>query len=235
MKPALRDLNQLGIGSFCEEVKGKVKVRAFTRLGTVDFSHQFTSLGREMSLWTLRAPKMKPPEILLAGVHLPSKIGGSDDTDQITIAKEVIEELYDQEDFFNHRNTAMVGDFNMNPYDRGMTSVTGVHGLMTETLARLPDRNHRRRFRRRFYNPMWGLFGDRTPGPAGTYRWRSSVLHNPHWSIFDQVLVRPALVGSLSALQILEHDGKHSLLSPEGIPDKQYVSDHLPILFQLDV
>jgi exonuclease III len=235
VKPALRALNVLGVGTYREEVSAKAKVRALTRLPAGDFIHRFTSIGREMAVWSVSAPKLTPDEVLIAGVHLPSKAGGIKDTDQDSVVGEVIEELGDVEDIHRHRNTVFVGDFNMHPYDPGMTSVTRVHGLMTRKLAELPDRVHRRQQRRRFYNPMWGLFGDRTPGPAGSYYWRSSALHNPHWGIFDQVLIRPALIDHLKDLHILDHDGNDSLVGPDDAPDRKYLSDHLPVLFRLDI
>ncbi len=171
----------------------------------------------------------------MVGIHLPSKAGGNDDSDQLSVAMEVSKELADIEDERNHRNTAVIGDFNMQPYDEGMTIVTGFHGLMTKGLANLPDRLHRQQPRRRFYNPMWGLFGDRTPGPAGSFYWHSSVLHNTHWEIFDQVLVRSALIDSLCDLLILDQDGNHTLVGADGGPDTSHLSDHLPILVRLDI
>ena len=235
LKPAIRNLNSLGVGAYREEANVRAKVRALTRLGTKDFTHRYSSLGREMAIWSIKTPKLNPAEALIAGIHLPSKIGGSNETDQALIAREVIEELVDMEDNCKHRNTIIVGDFNMHPYDPGMTSVTGVHGLMTRELAELPDRRHRDRQWRRFYNPMWGLFGDRTPGPAGSHYWRSSVLHNPYWGMLDQVLVRAPLIERLDDLHILDHDGNHTLVGSDGAPDKGHLSDHLPVLFRLDI
>jgi hypothetical protein len=235
VKPVLRALNTLGSGDYHEAMNAKAKVRAITRLGTRDFIHKYTSLGREMAVWSLRTASTGLSTALIAGVHLPSKAGGIRDTDQASIAKEVIEELNDIEDDHKHRNTILVGDFNMNPYDPGMTSVTGVFGMMTTKLAELPDRRHRHIPRRRFYNPMWGLFGDRTEGPAGSHYWRASALHNPYWGILDQVLVRPTLVNRFNDLRILDHDGTHSLVSADGAPDRKYLSDHLPLVFRLDV
>jgi hypothetical protein len=92
---------------------------------------------------------------------------------------------------------------------------------MTVSLSRMADRVYRRRRYRRFYNPMWGLFGDRTPGPAGTFYWRNGPVHSPHWSILDQVLVRPALIDHLTDLEILDNDGQHVLVAGDGAPDKQ--------------
>ncbi len=82
-----------------------------------------------------------------------------------------------------------------------------------------------------FSNPMWGCFGDRTPGPPGTYYYpRGSYGH-----LFDQVLLRPALMDALTELRILEDDGVESLLTDRKRPRASQASDHLPILFRLNV
>jgi len=106
---------------------------------------------------------------------------------------------------------------------------------MTKRLAAREDRNRKGKLYRRFYNPMWGLFGDRPPGPAGTFFWRSSATSNPHWHIFDQVLLRPSLMDRLRNLQVLEGDGYSSLFASDGAPSKDHLSDHLPLLFQLEI
>jgi len=205
-------------------------------MGTADFTHRFTGIAGDVAVWAIRAPKLTPvPEVLLAGVHLSSKAGGLNDSDQSIIAEEVIGEINEAEDNSKHRNTAIVGDFNMHPYDSGMTSVTGFHGLMTKRLAEQPDRMYRKRPRRRFYNPMWGLMGDQTPGPAGSYRWDSSVPHNPHWGMLDQLLLRKNLIYRFHDLSVLEHDGSHALVDADGFPDRRGFSDHMPILFRLDI
>jgi exonuclease III len=36
-------------------------------------------------------------------------------------------------------------------------------------------------------------------------------------------------------LKILETDGRESFLNKQGIPDKTNFSDHLPVLFTLDI
>jgi hypothetical protein len=86
---------------------------------------------------------------------------------------------------------------------------------------------------------MWGLFGDRTSGPPGTYYWRSSVTSNHHWHILDQVLLRPSLADKLTRLKILRRDGPgsadNSLLDKHGLPEREGISDHLPLLFELDI
>jgi hypothetical protein len=232
---AVEGLNTLRRGIYREAGRVRPKVRVLTRLAPPEFDHLFTTIGGETGIWSIRAPKLIPSEVLLATTHLPAKVGGHTAAAQAQDAGDVAAELAEFEDGRNHRNTVFVGDFNMNPYDPGMTLVMGVHGLMTAQLARKGDRLYRKRRYRRFYNPMWGFFGDRTHGPAGTHFWRSAQPHNTHWAMFDQVLLRPALINSLAHLEILENDGQHSLLAVDGAPDKAHLSDHLPIIFQLDV
>jgi endonuclease/exonuclease/phosphatase family metal-dependent hydrolase len=170
----------------------------------------------------------------MALVHLPVKSGGVQDTDQHSWAEWIARDIAQIEDDEQCFDTVLVGDMNMNPFDPGMVSVMGIHGLMTRELAQLPDRLHKGRSFRRFYNPMWGLFGDRTPGPAGSYFWNSSVPSNPHWHMFDQVLLRPSLMNRLYDLQILDSDGYDSLLV-NGKAGRDHLSDHLPIAFSLNI
>ena len=41
---------------------------------------------------------------------------------------------------------------------------------------------------------MWGLLGDGSRGPAGTFFHRHAEQEAYFWNMFDQVLVRPALL-----------------------------------------
>ncbi len=168
-------LNASGKGLYQLEQNANAKVHAITRLDPHAFIHRYTSLGREMAIWSALIPN-KGQELLIAGVHLMSKFGGTTENDQALVASEIIAELNEVEDSQQHRNTIMIGDFNMQPYDVGMTNPIGMHGLMTQQLANRPDRIHRRKLRRSFYNPMWGLFGDRTDGPPGSHYWQASAL-----------------------------------------------------------
>ena len=230
----LDELNALGIGNYQLELNANAKVQAITRLDLRAFIHRYTSLGREMAVWSTVIPNTAF-EILVAGVHLTSKFGGTTEADQTVIASEIIAELNEAEDREQHRNTVMIGDFNMQPYDPGMINLIGMHGLMTQRLADRPDRKYRQKLRRSFYNPMWGLFGDRTTGPPGSHYWEASVLSNTHWGILDQVLLRPGLTEYLKNVVILDSDSHHSLIDGKGIPSSKHLSDHLPVLTVLGV
>jgi hypothetical protein len=53
--------------------------------------------------------------------------------------------------------------------------------------------------------------------------------------MYDQVMVRPGLAEKLKAVRIIDHDGVESLLTRFNLPEKSLGSDHLPILFELDL
>ena len=87
-----------------------------------------------------------------------------------------------------------------------------------------------------FYNPMWAHFGDRQNGPPGTYYYDKAEHVTYFWNIFDQILVRPALLEGLGSesVRILTSVKGLSLLGPGGRPDRAVASDHLPVLLDLD-
>jgi hypothetical protein len=229
------ELNPRGRGLYQVVDGGTSKVRGISRLPASEFFFHFNNLHGDLTIWNLAIDESGGDQIQLAVVHLPSKVGGNKPEDQQAAATEVAREIVEYEDLEGCQNTVVLGDLNMNPFEPGMVLVSGFHGAMTKGIAGSPDRIWRKEGYRRLYNPMWGLFGDRTPGPPGTHYWNSSVTSNQHWHMFDQVLLRPSLMDRLTSIQILDHDGEHRLVNEQGQPTKKYLSDHLPILFTLDV
>jgi hypothetical protein len=82
---------------------------------------------------------------------------------------------------------------------------------------------------------MWSFLGDESRGPAGTFFQSRSEHKVFFWNMFDQVLIRPALLERfrMEDLMIVEHTGKEPLLTGRGRPDRGVGSDHLPILVRL--
>jgi hypothetical protein len=158
-------------------------------------------------------------------------------TDQKSMSRRIAEEIQQAEARVGHSRTVLVGDLNMNPFEDGMTAADGFHAVMTLQIANKQTRKIQERVYPFFYNPMWGRFGDDTEGPPGTfYRWSSSFTEH-FWHMFDQVLIRPALLESFDSgtLQVLTGCRGESFLNRNGIPDGHRVSDHLPILFDLSI
>jgi len=136
-----------------------------------------------------------------------------------------------------HQRTIVIGDFNMNPYEKGMVNANGFNAVMSRSIAMNRERTLQGRQYGSFFNPMWGLMGDSSPGSPGTHYYLPSGHSSYYWHTFDQVLVRPDLLDFVTprSITILDTDGERSLLSRNGQPDKSWASDHLPLLFRPDI
>lgn len=66
--------------------------------------------------------------ILFVALHLPSKLHLSED-DQLLRATNLREEIERIEAEIGHDNTIALGDFNMNPFDKGMISANGLNSI----------------------------------------------------------------------------------------------------------
>jgi len=176
-------------------------------------------------------------DILLAVVHFPSKLRWSGDS-QAFECHELAGSLKEAENRVGHSRTVLVGDLNMNPFETGVVSANGLHGVMARKIAEKGTRIVRGRQYRFFYNPMWSLLGDASPGPPGTHFYGAAEHTCYFWNMFDQVLIRPALLDRFSNmdLKILDSDGRTRFLSPRtGNPDTKVASDHLPLIFKLSL
>jgi hypothetical protein len=197
------------------------------------FSRRFLTLESETKYITIRQLMLPAQlDILLTVVHLQSKLHTSH-SEQQNACVELSREIRQVEEKVGHSRTLVVGDLNMNPFESGMITAAGLNAAMTRQIALKESRTWQDQEYLFFYNPMWGHFGDRIQGVAGNYYYSSE----PYWNIFDQVLLRPALLPFFEndTLKILEGDGETSFLTKNGLPNRSVASDHLPILFQLDI
>ena len=174
-------------------------------------------------------------EFLLVAVHLVSKLNRTD-SDQLSDAIELSTQIKTAEKYFNHQQSVLVGDLNMNPFDKGMVNASALHGVMTRRIADKRPREVGRIEHPFFYNPMWGLMGDRTPGPSGTHYCLLGRPTEYFWNTFDQILIRPDLCYAFEDdLQVLTKIEETNLLTINGLPDKNVGSDHLPLVFRLNL
>jgi endonuclease/exonuclease/phosphatase (EEP) superfamily protein YafD len=128
-----------------------------------------------------------------------------------------------------HSRLILMGDFNMNPYDRGMNLAMGMNAMMTRTCVAAGHRTFQGKKYDLYYNPMWSLFGDGSEGPAGTVYDTSN--QGPYgWSMLDQVVINHSLVSEFQGVRILTHAGSNCLTDAKGRPDSSTASDHLPIV-----
>ncbi len=228
-------INEVELVQELSKVTGRVFLRATPFASSIQAFH---SLGRDRVRPIETSKRVNAIELtdyggssfLLMGAHLPSKLH-SDDYDGFQKGSLFKREIENIEDRVDCRNTIVIGDLNMNPYERGVVSIEGLNSLMDQKVVSRPIRRVEGRPSRLFYNPMWSLLGDRSSGPSGSY-YRSSGNNSTCWQMLDQVLVRPEVLEkvSLEKVEILDRIGTTSLLSINLIPDKRRYSDHLPLI-----
>jgi hypothetical protein len=184
---------------------------------------------------TFRVQIGRRPAILLFIAHLPSKLRASD-MDQVLVANQLAANVRATEAQQGHERSLVVGDLNANPFENSLVWAGGLHSVMSrDVITRSAgERTVRGAEYPLFYNPMWGAFGDRTPGPPGTYYRSPSGSVNYFWNTYDQVLLRAALIPYLREVIVGDTDGADSLLTANGLPDTRNGSDHLPLVFKLD-
>jgi len=171
-------------------------------------------------------------KLILGLVHVVDRWNW-DEKNQLIQVSLLAAEIRDKEAQEGHRRTILIGDFNMNPFDQVMNMAAGMNAMMTAKCVERGSRTLQDNKYTYFYNPMWSLFGDRTPGPSGTYYHTSSSNGLYGWNMLDQVLFRPSAILWFQDVQILTKAGDKLLHTKSGRPDKNAASDHFPLLLTL--
>jgi len=227
------ELGAVGRGPFTLVPGSGSELQLYTRLPTTRWQWLYTD---PLEAWlTFHVRVGRRPAFLLFITHLPSKLRAKD-MDQLLAATQLSASINSFEARQGHERTLVVGDLNVNPFEHSVAWAGALHAVMSrELIARMHgERAIRETEYRFFYNPMWGVLGDRSPGPPGTYYRSSSESVNYFWNTYDQVLLRAELMDRLHALTVPDSDGVNSLLTRNGLPDSVAGSDHLPLVFALD-
>jgi Endonuclease/Exonuclease/phosphatase family len=201
----------------------------------------------ESPFYTGRLVKLPARDsFLLYVVHLVSKTqtGDESQSQEMPVFSAMIR---NRESTENLSRTIVVGDFNMNPFETGMVSAQGLNAVMARDVARAESRDLHGVTYPFFYNPMWSQFGDSmheihplgSPDhePPGTCYYSAGESKWFYWSMLDQVMLRPSLLNRFrnSDLKILVTDRETDFLNQNGRPDRSRVSDHLSVLFRLNL
>mgnify|MGYP003374493929 CR=1 FL=1 len=226
----LKELFNFGLDFSEIKQLGCQRISIFSNFHTFYLSHVYDE--ERYTIKELKMPNCDP--LLVVLVHLISKLHANDD-DQLVSALKLKEQIEFAEQNANHKNTIVIGDFNMNPFDKGMVSVVGMNSLPCLKTAK--KSKARRKFQRKeysfFYNPMWNLFGDFNGAP-GTYFHSNPPSLSLYWNILDQVLIRPGIANNFEnkSLKVVEKIGSSSLVDKRNRP---LLSDHLPIFFSMTI
>lgn len=202
------------------------RINIFTKIQPGKIKHL-----SESGYYTIKSfPHPTLGKLLIGFAHITSKLHSNED-DQLEEAKILVSDIVKEEELSKTNNTILLGDFNMNPYEKGLLSATALNAFPTKVEVKKGIRNVYKRPYKMFYNPMWNFFGDKEE-PSGTYFYKSPKHYGLKWNIFDQVLVRPAIMDLLdiSEVKIISATGSINLLSKTGQP---LISDHLPIFCKI--
>ncbi|MBI9056999.1 MAG: hypothetical protein JEZ01_04430 [Labilibaculum sp.] len=180
-------------------------------------------------------------EFLLVPIHFPSRIYASVDKQKdISVHfRKFIERI----EIKYNLKSIIVGDFNMNPFEKGMIHHESFHALPTQHLD--SEIEFYEDPYRTFYNPTWEKYGDYNvingvvkQKPSGSYFLKQSNDLNYYWYLFDQVILRKELIKyfSFEDFQILTSvNSENDLLNNDFSPNDKKYSDHLPISFTLKI
>ena len=166
--------------------------------------------------------------LYLAGFKANMILHYNKSSDEVNKLKNDIENI---EIKIKNKKTIVFGDFNMNPFEKGLVAANSLHAVSSSDIALQNDSYIKKKKYSLFYNPMWSQFNDLNRVP-GSYYYHSSNIVNYYWNIFDQVIIRPDLITyfDLSTLRFITETNSYKLISLNNRPS---VSDHLPLYFSI--
>lgn len=180
------------------------------------------------TIWNF--PYHKTLKINFAFVHFP--ICFLKEYDKIDLADDLRESIESCERKTKCNNSIIVGDYNMNPFEKQMYAANGLNAIPYSNIANKFSREVRNKSRLFFYNPTWNMLGD-VSQPSGSYYKYESSVDCLFWNLFDQVCIRPTLIDLFKqeSLKYITKINNTNLLKND-IPNIE-ISDHLPLYFEL--
>lgn len=141
-----------------------------------------------------------------------------------------------EEDIFKDSEfkSIIVGDFNLQPYSQGISSVYGFNATMSIIKARKKTRKVEGEQKYFYFNPTWKLMGDNQLAQGTYYSSNDQQEKSIFWYSFDEVLIRPFFIDRFSweFFDIIEKTEMHKFMSKDIINKVNY-SDHLPLKFEI--
>lgn len=186
-------------------------------------------------IWHLQLPLQET--MLLAVVHGLDKRNNSTAKQELFLGQ-VATAIAHFEKQLGIDRSVVVGDLNANPFESPVASMLGMNAVLSRAIASGEARRMQDRQTDFFYNPMWNLLGDEPrDAPPATYYYRGSDPHELYWHMLDQVLLRPSLLDRFDAttLEIVTEVQGEPLVGRGGLPNRSRFSDHLPVVFEIDL
>ncbi len=189
-------------------------------------------IRREASRYSILSFFINGIEYILVGIHLPSNPNSNSD-DRKDVIRELIPDIREIEKDLNCSNTIVTGDFNASPFDTELTQKSMFNAvLFKDVILNKDEITYQNKKYKRFYNPMLNFISENGKQYGSLYytNGSSSLI----WYTYDQVLVRRPLVDKIVDVHFCLKADRTSLVTKIGIPRKDAISDHLPLMFEVE-
>lgn len=210
----------------------------FTRLAVLA-SRAPIQLARVLPEYFVATLSWNALPLTIACFHLNSKLEMSESAQQ-HVAQQRFQLFLQDRELEGWENLVILGDFNFSPYEPSLRLAQGLFSRNYCSRGDGPRRQVKRtiqfRERQTFYNPIASCWGDRSPGPPGTYYYED-YCDAQAWHVYDQILVELALVKYLpvDSCRILDTLEWVDLSDELGRPNHAVFSDHYPIVIKFEV
>lgn len=172
-------------------------------------------------------------EYIICGLHLPTNLHGDYSNERHLEMTSIINDINNLSSEINSKKIILIGDMNEMPYNQGCLNADSFHGLPVLNEQDSKYRTVNGKCYKKYYNPMWNLFGN-FHYPPGTYYYNNSRLHNPMWYMFDQVIISQELIPFFNNenLEIITDCYLGDLFDNKMHPNKN-ISDHFSIFCEI--
>jgi len=169
-------------------------------------------------------------DIVVAMIHARSQLEAGAGVQRMEISQ-FYSDIVEYEESLDCKHTLAIGDFNISPFEDWCFGASGMHAIPFRDAVAKDTRKVLFKSYRKFYNPTWRLFGNKSAPYTTYYCNRTGEAENLYWYAFDQVIVRPSLVDAFDdeSLKIITSTANHILLKKDQTPDNINYSDHLPL------
>ena len=156
----LTTLKRIQVNDNGNEPDYELTPRFYSRLSIKEF--QLLEIHTTRRLVFARLNKDGKDEIIIGGLHFPSKLEINEDTQykdarQLALDLKAMKHRID----IGHNNFMILGDFNMNPFEKGMIEPDAFNAVLSTVEAKNEERTNWYKKFDYFYNPMWSFLGDR--------------------------------------------------------------------------
>lgn len=174
---------------------------------------------------------------MIVGVHLDSPVSYPNESDRFVLARDEYTIITSYKENHNVNKIVVIGDFNLNPFDRAMISELSFKATHCKQTAKTSSTR-----KDYLFNPSWRIFSNdltspekKPPGTIHYVPWNKDS-YVDYWHVFDQVLISPQLFSRYTdSYNVLTQWNKINLLNSSLIPDRIKFSDHLPIEYTIEI